>query len=256
MPLPPEEPPKGAPEWVVTYGDIMSLLLCFFIMLASMSEIRNKEQFQMILESLRRQFGYERSMISPIPGPVRPLKATLKLAAMAATGRARRLDTMNGGDRIRAPVGDFARAQSIRRSGDRTLGGRIRFEETSAQIDQDNLQRLEEIARFLQGKPQKIEIRGHTTSRPLPPDSPFKDHWQLAYERCLRVKGELERLGIPPKRIVLTVAADNEPLERGEDPLKLQENSRVEIHLLSELADMGEPKSEIPSKSSKTPPQN
>jgi len=249
MALPPEEPPKGAPEWVVTYGDMMSLLLCFFILLASMSEIRNKDQFQAILEALRRQFGYERSLISPIPGPVRPLNTTLKLAALAATGRARRLDTMNGGDRIRAPVGDFARVQQIRRSGDRTLGGRIRFEETSADLDQDNLQRLEEIARFLQGKPQKIEIRGHTTSRPLPPDSPFKDHWQLAYQRCVRVKEELLRLGIPPKRLVLTVAADNEPIERGEDPAKLLENSRVEILLLSELADLGEPKSEPPQKS-------
>ncbi len=248
MALPPEEPPKGAPEWVVTYGDMMSLLLCFFILLASMSEIRNKEQFQMILEALRRQFGYERAKTSVIPGPVRPLNTTMKLAVLAATGRARRLDTMNGGDRIRAPVGDFARVQSIRRTGDRTLGGRIRFEETSAQIDQDNLQRLEEIARFLQGKPQKIEIRGHTTSRPLPPDSPFKDHWQLAYERCILTKEVLVRLGINPKRLVLTVVADNEPLEKGEDPLKLQENSRVEIHLLSELADLGPNSLEIPPK--------
>ncbi|MCS7305079.1 MAG: OmpA family protein [Thermoguttaceae bacterium] len=242
MPLPPEEPPKGAPEWVVTYGDMMSLLLCFFILLASMSEIRNKEQFQMILEALRRQFGYERSKTSVIPGSVRPLNTTMKLAILAATGRARRLDTMNGGDRIRAPVGDFARVQSIRRTGDRTLGGRIRFEEASAQIDSDNFQRLEEIARFLQGKPQKIEIRGHTSSRPLPADSPFKDHWQLAYERCIQTKEVLVRLGINPKRLVLTVVADNEPIEKGEDPLKLQENSRVEIHLLNELADLGDTK--------------
>ena len=251
MPLPPEEPPKGAPEWVVTYGDMMSLLLCLFILLASMSEIRNKEQFQAILEALRRQFGYERAKTSMIPGPSPPLNTTMKLAILAATGRARRLDTMNGGDRIRAPVGDFARVQQIRRTGDRTLGGRIRFEETSAQIDQDNLQRLEEIARFLQGKPQKIEIRGHTTSRPLPADSPFKDHWQLAYERCIQTKEALVRLGINPKRLVLTVVADNEPLEKGEDPLKLQENSRVEIHLLNELADLGESPAETPAKSGK-----
>lgn len=256
MPLPEEESPPGAPEWVVTYGDMMSLLLCFFILLAAMSEVRNQEQFQAILEALRRQFGYDRSMISPIPGSVRSLNATMKLAALAATGRARRLDTMNGGDRIRAPVGDFARVQSIRPSGDRTLGGRIRFEESSADLDQENLERLEEIARFLQGKPQKIELRGHTSSRPLPADSSFKDHWQLAYERCVRTKEQLIRLGIHPKRLVLTVVADNEPLEKGEDPIKLQENSRVEIHLLSELADLGAPKTEVTPDSPKNPPQN
>lgn len=241
MPIPQEEPPQGAPLWVITYGDMMSLLLCFFILLASMSEIRNKEQFQRILEALRRQFGYDRSLISAIPGPSRPLNTTMKLAVLASTGRARRLDTMNGGDRIRAPVGDFARVQSIRRRGQRTLGGRIRFQQASAQIDPENLQRLEEIARFLQGKPQKIEIRGHTTSRPLPPNSPFKDHWELAYQRCVETKDALLRLGINPKRLVLTVVADNEPLEKGDDPLKVQENARVEIHLLSELADLAPP---------------
>ncbi|MCA9240906.1 MAG: flagellar motor protein MotB, partial [Planctomycetales bacterium] len=31
-----EEPPPGIPEWVVTFGDMMSLLLTFFIMLVSM----------------------------------------------------------------------------------------------------------------------------------------------------------------------------------------------------------------------------
>ena len=35
-----EEPSAGVPEWVVTFGDMMSLLLTFFIMLVSMSEIR------------------------------------------------------------------------------------------------------------------------------------------------------------------------------------------------------------------------
>ena len=34
-----EDAPPGVPEWVVTYGDMMSLLLTFFIMLVSLSEI-------------------------------------------------------------------------------------------------------------------------------------------------------------------------------------------------------------------------
>ena len=35
-------PPPGVPEWVVTYGDLMSLLLCFFILLAAFSEIKQE----------------------------------------------------------------------------------------------------------------------------------------------------------------------------------------------------------------------
>ncbi|MEO1994779.1 MAG: flagellar motor protein MotB, partial [Planctomycetaceae bacterium] len=36
----------GVPEWVVTYGDMMSLLLTFFIMLVSLSEVVNNRRYQ------------------------------------------------------------------------------------------------------------------------------------------------------------------------------------------------------------------
>ena len=42
-----EDPPMGIPEWVVTFGDMMSLLLTFFIMLVSMSEMKQEEKFQL-----------------------------------------------------------------------------------------------------------------------------------------------------------------------------------------------------------------
>ena len=47
----------GIPEWVVTFGDMMSLLLTFFIMLVSLSEIKEEETYQALVNSLQRQFG-------------------------------------------------------------------------------------------------------------------------------------------------------------------------------------------------------
>ncbi len=44
----------GAPAWVVTYGDMMSLLLTFFIILVSMSELKADHKFQRVMESLRQ----------------------------------------------------------------------------------------------------------------------------------------------------------------------------------------------------------
>ncbi|MFN0196532.1 MAG: flagellar motor protein MotB, partial [Planctomycetaceae bacterium] len=41
MATPEDDAPAGAPEWVVTYGDMMSLLLTFYIMLVSMSEMKD-----------------------------------------------------------------------------------------------------------------------------------------------------------------------------------------------------------------------
>ena len=44
----PDEPKKGAPEWQTTFGDLMNLLLCFFVLLFAMSSIDEDKQEQII----------------------------------------------------------------------------------------------------------------------------------------------------------------------------------------------------------------
>jgi len=50
-------PPQGAPDWMVTYGDLMTLLLCFFVLLFSFSSLESKK-FESLKESLRGAFGF------------------------------------------------------------------------------------------------------------------------------------------------------------------------------------------------------
>ena len=99
-----EDSDPGIPEWVVTFGDMMSLLLTFFIMLVSLSEIKQEEQYQAMVESLRQKFGHDLAQITMIPGKTRPRNSSI--AKMATMGRARKLDVMQGGHKSRAPEGD------------------------------------------------------------------------------------------------------------------------------------------------------
>lgn len=224
---------QGVAEWVVTFGDMMSLLLTFFIMLVSMSEIREEERYQLMVEALRKRFGHETSVVSMVPGPTSPRNSPVeKLASM---GRARRVDTMRGGDRVRAPVGEHPRVRAIRTADQRTLGCELVFPEGKWELSEANQRILRATAQEIGGKPQKIEIRGHTSTRPLPEDSPFRTHWDLAYARCVVAMGSLEKLGIDPKRIRISVAADKEPKHIGPDPLLRKQNPRVEVFLLDEL---------------------
>jgi len=233
-----EEKPDGPAEWVVTFGDMMSLLLTFFIMLVSMSEIKEEQRYQALVESLRKRFGHESSPVSMMPGPTKPRNAPQeKLASM---GRARRVDTMRGGDRVKAPVGKNPRVKTLRNADHSTVGGEIVFPEGGAQLDKTGEQTLRATAQEVGGKPQKIEIRGHTSTKPLPPDSPFKTHWDLAYARCVAVMDYLVKLGVNPKRIRIAVAGDNEPKHVGPDPMLRKQNPRVEVFLLDETLDKGE----------------
>jgi chemotaxis protein MotB len=227
-----EDPDPGVPEWVVTFGDMMSLLLTFFIMLVAMSEVKKEEQYHAMVESMRKRFGHELSIASVMPGRDKPRNS--RLMKLATMGRARRADIMRGGAKVNAPVGDNPRVQSPRRGDDFQLGGVVFFEEDTARLTDEDKRRLQAIAGKIGGKPQKIEIRGHSSRKPLPKNSSYRDHWHLAYDRCHRVMQYLVKLGIEPQRIRLAVAAEYEPIYLGIDPVERAKNARVEVLLLNE----------------------
>ncbi|RMF20099.1 MAG: flagellar motor protein, partial [Gammaproteobacteria bacterium] len=54
--LPRKEGPRGAPNWIVTFADLMTLLLTFFILLLSFSNI-DAEKYKAIAYSMSRAFG-------------------------------------------------------------------------------------------------------------------------------------------------------------------------------------------------------
>ena len=58
------KPPKGSdiPEWVVTYGDLMSLLLCFFILLAAFSELKDPDEYRKVIIAIQEALGYQGGM--------------------------------------------------------------------------------------------------------------------------------------------------------------------------------------------------
>lgn len=199
----------AAPGWFVTYADLMSLLLAFFIMLAAMSDVRNETRVVQAVVAMQKQFG------------------DADVAAPEATG-------IHPG-RVGGPPVRPATFNKVRPGEPVMAGGVLVFEEDSAAIRPDQADQLRFIHEQFQGKLQKIEIRGHTTRRPLPADSPYRDLWQLSFARSQAAMDLLVSLGTDPRRIRLTAAAGNEPAYVGDDPYRRRDNSRVEVFLLNEF---------------------
>jgi chemotaxis protein MotB len=217
MHLTADDPPPPAPEWMLTYGDLMSLLLTFFIMLVAMSDWRSEGRVLQAVEALQRRFGND---ASPAGREAAPL------------------------------VGPIGSRPWLRPSGPgrtTSLGGSVLFAEDSAELSPTERQQLRALAERLQGKGQRIEIRGHTTRRPLPPGGVYADHWELAFARCREVQRLLIEAGIAPHRLRLSVAGGNEPAYQGDDPLGNRENSRVEAFLLDEFAGPNEGRENPPT---------
>lgn len=230
-----DDPPAGVPDWVLTFGDMMSLLLTFFILLVSMSELKQDDKFQGVADSLEEHFGHD-SAKSDVPGESHPRNSTL--SAMLVTGRSRRKSLLDNGVKDRGVKGDQPKVRMIHPGNRTAVGTVIFFEENVAELSEENRADLERIVERLEGKPQKIEVRGHTSRKPAEPSDQIRDNWDLAYQRARNTMRALsDEFQIDSKRIRMSVAGANEPLERSPDPKKLKDNPRVEVFLLEETTE-------------------
>ena len=223
-----DDAPPGAPEWVVTYGDMMSLLLTFFIMLVSLSEVHASERYRAVLESLEEYLGYRTAALSP-PGRNFPLNSLI--AALETLGSFTNQDVGRGGVRHEAPSGRELRTFRTR-EGERVRVGRpIVFAHGETELSGDALDELRRIADDLAGKLHKIEIRAHASAGAAGGGDPTL----VSYRRGRAVLQALEELGLARDRLRITAAADTEPPKSsGDQPIAPAD--RVEVLTLDEYA--------------------
>ncbi len=230
-----EEKEEGAPAWMVTYGDAMTLLLCFFVIMVSMSEIKKDQRFQEVMESLRRAFGGYRGSVGAIPIENVPTNTMIARLLQLEVPELRK----NKGDTNERGIhGKKFRVTNIRDGLEVVVGGLITFDRFSATLKPEARELIAKTAEILRGYNTKILVRGHATREPLPEDSLYEDTRDLSYARAKAVAVELERNGVRRIRLVLAGVADTEPLVRQaytEERRAL--NRRVEILVTEDLID-------------------
>ncbi len=223
-----EKPPEaGVPEWILTYGDMMSLLLCFFIMLYSMSTLQ-VVKVQAAIESLREGFGYQGASTSPQEKSANATKQRIN-----TTGRSKRLDVMRGGQPVAAPQGDNPSVQTIKPNEQIVKGGIIRFDFGSDELNDRAKRDLDTVYDQLAGSPFKIKIKGHAS-----PEE--KGSYRLAddkaYARAINVREYLVMKGLKRHYFEVSEVGPHEPMPRtnvAEQANPQLVNAFVEIMLLS-----------------------
>jgi chemotaxis protein MotB len=224
-----DDGPPGVPEWVVTYGDMMSLLLTFFIMLVSLSEIVNDEKFRSVLESIQTYTGYRTGPIAP-PGKYFPMNSMIEQMSMLGAFTDSK-DRGRGGIKTKALEGKDVRIFRFREGVPVPVGQTLYYGQTEIDLNAQRKEKLDQMVPELAGKPNKIEIRVHTSVKPLPVDSRYQDKLVLTYQRGRQAMLYLIQQGIEPKRIRITAAADYEPpLQTGDK--KSQQMDRLNVLLL------------------------
>jgi chemotaxis protein MotB len=185
-----------------------------------------EDRVQSVIESLNLRFGSKYTLANAwVGGP----RGSSSRETGSADGAAK--EDHGGKNPLSAQGGMSELPERIEYIVD---GGLLFFRGASATLTAEHRRSLERTLEILLGKTQRIEIRGHTSRSPLPPDSPYKDHSDLAYARCRAVRDYLVAQGIDPRRIRLGVAGAYEPAETDDAASEGGRSSRVEVLVLNE----------------------
>lgn len=222
-----EDPPATAPAWIVTYGDMMSLLLTFFILLVSMSEVRSDNgRLRAMMDALHSAFGPDSARYGAPGSAFQASSLVDKINSLGTFSNAgMKKSNLNSG----GPGGPYMTVEKLRDGSLVTLGGPVAFGDFSAALSPELQHDLDIIAEVIWNKPLRIEVRGHASPEPIPESSPYRDPFDLSFARALAVSRYLISHGIAPHRLLVSSAGDTEPrrLTRG----KQATNHRVDVFL-------------------------
>ncbi len=223
----------GAPKWVVTFGDLMSLLLCFFVLLLSFSEM-DRQKYKQVAGSLEKAFGVQRkSKVMEVPKGMKMIAKDFDQEAIATRIKedlGREIE-----DLIDEELADLKDKISIEASEDEViirLMGESTFDSGKAEIRPQLEPVLMAIASKLQATEGDIMVAGHTDNVPIRHGGPYRSNLRLSAARASAVaEFFIHRSHIDPRRISTLGYGEYRPIASNDTPDGRQTNRRVEIIL-------------------------
>ncbi len=255
----------GVPAWVMTFADLMTLLMCFFVLLLAFSEM-DVLKFKQLSGSMKEAFGVQTEVeVKSIPkgtsvvarefSPGKPdptalptvrqftvdaNKSTLDLLDRRNKELEKKLEDMEKeAQRIRAALQEEIENGSV---AVETEGLRIiirilekaSFDSGEADVRPDFLAVLHKIGTMIHANSGTVNVSGHTDNVPISANNlDFRSNWDLSTSRAVSVTHELlKTTTAAPERFTVTGHADTRPRADNETPEGRASNRRVDISII------------------------
>lgn len=227
---------KGAPEWMCTFSDMMSLLLCFFVLLFALSTIE-KVKFQQAINSIQGALGKIPSMfntawIKPItinPQRVEPVQRT-KTIQRAKEAIAKKARSRLVADEASKEIIIEGVEEGIRFS----IAGRLLFDPGLAVIRPEGEEILRRVAETLNDFQElRVRIEGHSDNTPPPANSIYPNNWRLSQARAFSAFSFFrDKANVNENRMSFASCGEFRPRFPNDTIEERALNRRVEIILL------------------------
>jgi chemotaxis protein MotB len=264
-----EEEHENHERWLVSYADMVTLLMCLFIVLFAMSQI-DKQKFAALASGLSESFG---APISALPGSASsetsvfdglPTPADIALgvapdepvsaeqldaaAAQAAVAEAQRVaqeartqyaELAAARDRLEAALTAAGYAGAARYEIDERglvvhiVADEVLFDAEEAQLRPEGRAILDAVAPTLAGMANELAVEGHANHLPVTAGGAWPSNWELSAYRATTVVRHLAGNGVAQGRLVANGYSDTRPLVPLTDPTAITVNRRVDVVVLS-----------------------
>jgi len=212
--------------WVLTFGDLISLMLTFFVLIVSMStldELTLKEISQQALvgSSIFDQGSNTDLAIAPVDAQRAVSMQEMMLAARQKANLVLSQSEWKGKVHARVIKDKFMLS----------LPSSVLFNEGSANLKEEDIVILRRLARLLASTPGHVRVEGHTSSSSVPVGSSFPDAWSLSLARAASVLHVLEAEGVSHSRLSLAGYGPSKPVSMLGSLFGHNKNRRVDIIL-------------------------
>ena len=270
----PEEVKPGLPAWQGTFGDLMNLLLCFFVLLFSMSTM-DAAKFEEVAASFSAAFGIfsggemaigQGALIGDGMAQLNELSSYITSMGLAQSGEDSDSETESVGDMEQEELLDAAEEEQMEASKELaekieealeegeiedsvdinytsqyvqlTIQGSILFDTGKVDIKDDALPVIDKVGEILETYAGgTIEIEGHTDNIPMSGGGKYANNDELSSGRALSVFYYLtETTNLEPSNIVHTGRGQYDPIADNSTDEGRARNRRVEIKIYNPLS--------------------
>lgn len=258
-----EEGGGGAAAWMSTFSDLMNLLLCFFVLLFSMSSV-DAEKFEQVIASLNSSFSIfdggatsiiEGNLISSGMSQLNNFDEYFNdMGKQQEEQEQEIIDSMDKykeqmeqenyeaseelGEEIEDSLNNIGISDNVDIQVEEyyvqlTLNGKLLFDSGKADLKTESLDILSKLGDILKYYSEyRIQIIGHTDSVPNNPNGKYVDNWELSQGRAYSVLKYLKNnKGMSEEKMECSGRGETDPIATNDTPEGREQNRRVEIRI-------------------------
>ena len=226
-----KEQSAGSPAWMTTYSDLVTQLLCFFVMMFALSSV-NEAKYEQVARSLRTALTGGAGILD---GGINPVGDQLLFTeiSMHITDEFRAVYEEIEAMLEEEGVGAAVEIYSEQRGMVISFKEKIFFKIGSADLLPEAQNLLMRVGKILASDEHDIRVEGHTCDIPIR-NAAFPSNWELSTSRATNVTRFLiDDVGIEPGRLGATGYAEFRPIAPNNSEENRVRNRRVDLLLLS-----------------------